>query len=102
MLTPWIVIIAIVWSGFILWTIRKFWRKAPNRGNEQYFAQGKIWGTLFCICFALILPAETSFPGLPYWLEVLFLGFIGFPIATIGGHVYGRCIQALMEGRQDK
>jgi hypothetical protein len=88
------VLIAVLWSALIVWSVRKFWANHP-RGAPS----GKIWGTLINACIALIVPSFVSFPGIPYWLEVIYFAFIGFPITTAGGYYIELVIRSIIQGR---
>jgi len=96
------ILIAIVWSGFTVWTMRTFWRKPSNVTDNSYHVMGKAWGIVGTVGSAFALPTAITFPGMPYWLEVAFLGFIVSPFAIIGGHFFGRCMQCLTERKTGK
>jgi hypothetical protein len=95
-------LIAIVWSGFILWTVRKFWMRHSDAADEKYFIEGRLWTALGTVAFAFAASATLPFPGLPYWLDVVYLLLLTFPIATVVGHYYGRCIKAISERKSRK
>jgi hypothetical protein len=44
---------------------------------------------------AFIFPETVRFPGMPYWLEVAYAAFVAFPIATVGGYLFGKFVQAI-------
>jgi len=94
--------ISILWSGFTVWAIRKFWPAPLDSTSGKYHAQGKWWGLTLNFGLALCLLLETPFPGLPYSVAALFMGFIGLPICIIGGYVFGRTMQAIDPRRLGK
>ena len=87
--------IAIFWSSFIVCCVLKFWKKPNSEARAKYLLEGKIWGVGFSIVFSLAMPTLVLFPGLSYWVEVLFLETVCFPFAVIGGYFYGRCMEAI-------
>jgi hypothetical protein len=95
-------IISIIWSGFIVWTIRRYWRAPLDASGKSYHTYGKVWGLGLLIGLALYVPLETPFPGLPYPVAALFIGFIGLPISIVFGHVYGRTMQAIDRRRSGR
>jgi hypothetical protein len=94
-LTPIAVLIAITWSGLIIWSVRKCWRRPLDTINLKYYLRGKTMGIVMTVSLAFIFPEIYRFPGIPYWLEVVYVAFIGFPIATVGGYLYGKFVQAI-------
>jgi hypothetical protein len=101
-ITPWGVLIVILWSGFTLLCIRAFWGKPSEAQGDRYFILGRLSGIVFNICFALTVPTMASFPGLQYWQEVVFLWVVGFPLTIIAGYYYGRIFQLVIEWRSRK
>ena len=93
-IAPWVGLV-FLWSAFIVYSIRKFWRTQHNDGNNSYALLCRFWAMTFNTGLAFILPTMTPFPAFPYWLEVLFLWVIGFPISIIGGRLLARCISAI-------
>jgi hypothetical protein len=96
------ILIAIIWSGFIVWSMRKFWRMPSDAAERSYRVVGKGWAIMMTLVLAFLLPTVVSFPGMSYWLEVVYFGFIGLPIAIIVGHFFGRCMQTFMRWRSGK
>jgi hypothetical protein len=46
---------------------------------------------------AFIFPEIARFPGMQYWLEVIYVAFIVFSIATVGGYLIGKFVQAIIQ-----
>jgi len=82
--------------------MRTFWRKPSNVTDNSNHVLGKAWGIVGTFGSAFALPTAIDFPGMPYWLEVAYLGFIVLPFAIIGGHFFGRCMQFLTERKSGK
>jgi hypothetical protein len=83
---------AVLWSALIVWVVRAFWLNQPRDAPS-----GKIWGTLCNGCVALIVPSFVSFPGIPYWLEVIYFALIGFPITTAGGYYIELLMRSIIQ-----
>jgi hypothetical protein len=82
------VLIAITWSGLIIWSVRKCWRRPLDTINLKYYLRGKTFGLVMIATIAFSFPEIIRFPGIPYWLEVVYVAFIGFPIATVWSGPY--------------
>src|ERR1700722_826336 len=93
-LTTFALSFAVLWSALIVWVVRAFWLNQPRDGPSS-----KIWGTLFNGSIALIAPTFASLPDVPYWLEVIFFAFIGFPLTTVGGYYIEWLIRSIIRGR---
>jgi hypothetical protein len=89
------ILFAIAWSGFIVWSIRTFWRKPAETSAARFYLQGRNLGVVLIVGAALFFPTIAMFPGLSFWEEVLYIGFLGFPIFTVGGHIFGRILQQI-------
>jgi hypothetical protein len=96
------VLIAFLWSGFTLFTVRRFWRAPDDLESLSHFQAGKWWGILVNVASAFCVPTVVQLPGLTYWTEVLYFGFIGFPFFVIGGYYFGRVTKFLIEALSRK
>jgi hypothetical protein len=85
---------AVLWSALIVWVVRAFWLNQPRNAPS-----GKKWGTLFNGSVALIGSTFVSLPDVPYWLEVIFFAFIGFPLATVVGYYIDLLIRSIIQRR---
>jgi hypothetical protein len=88
---------AVLWSALIVWVVRAFWLNQPRDAPS-----GKIWGTLVNGSTALIVPTFASLPDVPYWLEVIFFAFIGFPLTTVGGYYIDLVIRSFIQRQSRK
>jgi hypothetical protein len=93
------VLIAFLWSGLILFAVRRYWRPANDPKSLSDLQLGKWWGVGMNIVCAFVLPTIVQLPGLSYWIEVLYFGFIGFPFFVVGGHYVGRVIKLLIDAQ---
>lgn len=89
------VLIAITWSAVIIWSVRKCWRRPADTTNLKYYLRGRTMGIVTTVSLAFIFPEIYRFPGMQYWLEVSYMAFIAFPIATVGGYLFGKFVQAI-------
>jgi hypothetical protein len=87
--------IPVVWSAFILWTVRKFWRTPKDPTRKKYDLGAKFYSVAMTAFSATILPSMVIFPDVPYWLEGIVFGLIALPVSLWIGYAISRCFQAL-------
>ena len=68
-------------------SVRTCWRRPLDTTNLKYYLRGKTFGMVMTVSLAFIFPEIYRFPGMQYWLEVVF-AFVTFPIATVGGYLF--------------
>lgn len=88
-------LIAISWSGLIIWSVRTCWSRPLDTAMLKYYFRGRTLGLVMTVGLAFIFPETVRFPGMPYWLEVAYAAFVAFPIATVGGYLFGKFVQAI-------
>jgi hypothetical protein len=93
------IFLPVVWSGFILFTVKKFWSRSVDLSLRKYDLGAKAYcfvATAFC---ALILPSIFIFPDVPYWLEGVIYGLIAFPVSLWAGRFVVYCFQRMDRSR---
>jgi hypothetical protein len=84
-LTAGVVFVA-VWSVFIVFSVRAYWRTSNDERKARYYSGAKFWGLFETIGAALVLPSVVPFWRLPYEVQALFWAFLFFPGALPVGY----------------
>lgn len=81
-LSIWEFLVISVWSGFVLLTVRVFWRPSIKPDKAQLYSAVRMGGIFCAVSSSLVLPSTFDIPRLPYWPEVIFWVIVLFPVAT--------------------
>jgi hypothetical protein len=74
----------LLWSAFILWTVRKLWRSPDDPAKALFYKGVKALSLFGTIGFAAIFPTMVVLPALSYWEAVVYWAVIVFPFASWG------------------
>lgn len=70
----------VAWSGFILVTVRKFWKSPDDTFLTELYREVKVGGLLLTGVFSLISATTIDLPKFPFWPEVVYWVIICFPV----------------------
>ena len=87
----------LIWSAFILWTVRKLWRSPDDPAKALFYKGVKALSLFFTIAFATIFPTEVELPAFSYWEAVVYCAIIGFPIASWGMYFSLRLFHVIVD-----
>ena len=83
MKTAILIAILLIWSGFIIWSIKKLWRwswrPAANQSKAVFWATVKLGGLLGTVVGSLLIAEPGQMPPLSYWQQVGVFSFALFP-----------------------
>jgi len=85
-----LVVIPLVWAGFIVVSLRAFWRKSDDPAKARYYSATKFTCVFVTAGSALLLPSVIAFPGWSYALSAIYWAVICFPIALCGFYFASR------------
>ena len=86
----------LIWSGFILWTVRKLRRSPDDPAKATLYKDAKALSLFFTIGSALLLPTVVVLPAFSYWEAVVYDAIIVFPIASWGMYFGVRWFHAIV------
>lgn len=73
----------IIWSGFILWTIKKIWRWSWRSSDDPteavFWATVKLGGVFITVGGSLLAAESGQIPPFSYWQQVGIFSFLLFP-----------------------
>ena len=77
-----LIAILLIWSGFILWTIKKLWRlswKSSDQTDSVFWATVKLGGLFITVTSSLLIAESGQMPPFSYWQQVGIFSFALFP-----------------------
>lgn len=89
----------VVWSGFILVTVRKFWRPDNDESQFELYREVRVGGPLLTALFSLVTPITVNLPMYPYWPEVVFWAVLFFPVTMWFTYVGFRLFYAIVNSQ---
>ncbi len=87
----------VVWSAFILLTVRKFWRSSTDKSDAELYGKVKVSGIFVTCMSSLYTPTAFDFPKMSYWTEVIFWAIILFPAAMWSTYLGLRWFHAIVD-----
>lgn len=73
----------LIWSGFILWTIKKLWRWSWRSSDDPtenlFWAEVKLGGLFITLGSSLLIAETGQLPPFSYWQQVGLFSFLLFP-----------------------
>ena len=89
--------IVVVWSGFILWTIRKFWWSSDDLPTARFRMEVTLASLLITVVSSLALPTIGHVTVLPYWQEVVYWAISLFPMMMWAAYFGFRWFHAIVD-----
>ena len=89
----------LIWSGFILWTVRKGWRSPDDPEKALFYKGVKALSLFTTVGFATIFPTMVVLPAFSYWeavVAVVYWAVIVFPFASWGMYFGVRLFHAIV------
>jgi hypothetical protein len=86
----------LIWSGYILWTVRKLWRSPDDPAEARFYRWVRTLSICMTIGFAVLCPTVVVLPAFSYWEAVVYWAIIGFPTASWGMYFGTRWFHAIV------
>lgn len=96
------IIIPVLWSGLVVWSIWAFWRPSDDVREGTYRAEARFWCLFVTVGSALVLPFAVPLLGVPYGLAAVFWAIIAFPITLCAGYWASRVFHSIIDETRKK
>ena len=93
------IVAILVWSGFILLTVRKFWKSSDDASEARFLGEARVGGILFTGVLSLLTPITVNIPKLSYIPEVTFWAVFLFPVIVWSTYAGIRIFHAIINQR---
>ena len=92
-----LLLVALGWAAFILWTIKKLWRSSDEPKEALFWAKVKLGSLAATIGSSLYMPTIGDLPPLSYWAQVAIWAFLLFPASMWAVYLGNRWFHSIVD-----
>jgi hypothetical protein len=96
------IVFVVLWSAYIVWTFRAFWRRPTDPKRARLYKEVRFWTVVVTGVGAFATPTQIDLPAFSYWESVAFWAIMLFPNVLLGIYVGFRWLLIVADSRQKK